>query len=103
MTHEDESGGISPSGRFARMEASLERIEQKLDAKADHVDLQGLSIRMADLETADIIRNATVQAQKEIADSRYRLMLAVVAFLTIINVSLGIVVSIGALFPRGVF
>jgi uncharacterized protein YdcH (DUF465 family) len=30
-----DTGAISPSGRFARMEAALDRIELKLDLKAD--------------------------------------------------------------------
>jgi uncharacterized protein YdcH (DUF465 family) len=38
-----DTGAISPSGRFARMEAALERIELKLDLKAD-------SSRVAELE-----------------------------------------------------
>jgi outer membrane protein TolC len=96
--HEDESGTISPSGRFGRMEASLERIESKLDSKADHVDVQEIEHRLSTLEVTDITRTAVVNAQREAADARYRFMLAIVAFLTIINVGLGIVVALGSIF-----
>lgn len=34
-----DTGALGPSGRFARMEASLERIESKLDLKADVVQV----------------------------------------------------------------
>lgn len=100
VSHEDESGSISPSGRFARMEASLERIESKLDAKADHIEVQEIDRRVTTLETTDITRTAVVTAQREAADARYRFMLAIVAFLTIINVGLGIVVSLSAIGGR---
>jgi hypothetical protein len=50
-THEDDSGAISPSGRFARMEASLNRIEEKLDLKADQAALEALETRVALIET----------------------------------------------------
>lgn len=35
MTDAIDTGALGPSGRFARMEAALERIELKLDLKAD--------------------------------------------------------------------
>jgi Pyruvate/2-oxoacid:ferredoxin oxidoreductase gamma subunit len=95
-----DSGAISPSGRFARMEASLERIETKLDAKADNVEMQDLDKRLTTLEITDLTRTATMVAQKEAADSRYRSMLFIVAFLTIINVGLGIVVALSSILPR---
>lgn len=48
-TH-DESGAISPAGRFARMEASLDRIESKLDSKADLAVLTALAARVQIIE-----------------------------------------------------
>lgn len=50
--HDDEvgSGSLSPSGRFARMEAALERIENKLDQKADIARVQLAEGRLLELE-----------------------------------------------------
>jgi hypothetical protein len=47
----NEDGGISPGGRFQRMEDSLERIESKLDHKADRDDVQRLELRIVSLES----------------------------------------------------
>lgn len=50
MSDDMETGAISPAGRFARMEASLERIEAKLDAKADLAVHQALALRVEAIE-----------------------------------------------------
>lgn len=52
-------GAISPAGRFMRMEAALERIEQKLDAKADLVRLEALERHITDLETGRVVSPTT--------------------------------------------
>ena len=50
VENHDDSGTISPAGRFARMEASLDRIEAKLDSKADVADVVALTARVGVLE-----------------------------------------------------
>jgi hypothetical protein len=47
---EVNDGSISPSGRFARMEASLDRIELKLDLKADNSKVLELEAKHNALE-----------------------------------------------------
>jgi len=51
--HEEEhpSGSLSASGRFARMESALSRIEDKLDAKANESDVE------ARIATAEALAN----------------------------------------------
>ena len=44
---EEDTGALPASGRFERMERALERIETKLDAKADAEHVQQLEIRVA--------------------------------------------------------
>lgn len=48
--NELDTGALGPSGRFARMEAALERIENKLDLKADVVRVVAVEARMTTLE-----------------------------------------------------
>jgi hypothetical protein len=45
-----DTGALGPSGRFARMEAALDRIELKLDLKADMTRVVELEARHAALE-----------------------------------------------------
>ena len=107
MTHEDESGAISPSGRFARMEAALIRIEDKLDGKAEQVALEAVSARVTmieqsgtpqlqrtviavqELQRQQLVNDTKVATAKEtvgaVADARYasmRIMLWVVSILS---------------------
>lgn len=46
-----DTGALGASGRFARMEAALDRIELKLDLKADQTALAGLEAKHNALET----------------------------------------------------
>jgi len=45
-----DTGSLGPSGRFARMEAALERIELKLDLKADLSRVTELEARHVSLD-----------------------------------------------------
>lgn len=47
----NDTGALGPSGRFARMEAALDRIESKLDLKADVSLVAALEARMVLFET----------------------------------------------------
>lgn len=47
---EHDAGALSSQGRFARMEAALDRIESKLDSKADLATVLALESRMRVLE-----------------------------------------------------
>ena len=47
---EGNGGELKPAGRFERIERSLERIENKLDLKADQIDLDHLLARVELLE-----------------------------------------------------
>lgn len=98
MTNGD-SGAISPSGRFARMEASLERIETKLDAKADNLLVIDIDKRVTVLETVATIREAVSEEKAKSIETRYRLLMGIVAFLTIVNLALGGVVALASIFP----
>lgn len=46
----NDTGALGASGRFARMEAALDRIELKLDLKADVALVQALELRLAQSE-----------------------------------------------------
>jgi hypothetical protein len=52
----EESGSISPAGRFARMEAALERIEHKLDLKADQAAVDALEARVLVIENVGTLK-----------------------------------------------
>lgn len=97
MTEHDDSGGITPSGRFARMESSLQRIEDKLDSKAEAAEIKVLEQRVTSLERIDSNRVAaaeallaekltTAAAVKEVADMRYRTLGWVVGIVSTLNV-----------------
>ena len=45
-----DTGALGPSGRFARMEAALDRIELKLDLKADASRVTELEVKHVALE-----------------------------------------------------
>lgn len=45
-----DTGALGPSGRFARMEAALDRIELKLDLKADTSRVVELEVKQQALE-----------------------------------------------------
>jgi hypothetical protein len=66
---EGGSGSISPAGRFQRMEDALERIESKLDAKADLVRLEALERHITDLETGRIMSPSTQQLMSQFQKS----------------------------------
>lgn len=97
MQAADEQGTLSPAGRFARMEAALIRIEDKLDTKADENDLHVLVNRLVVLESERAMRDAVTIANDKANDARYRIVWTVVGFLTIINIALGAALAIGAL------
>lgn len=63
MTEQD-TGALGPSGRFARMEGALERIESKLDQKVDVKDFARLEGRLGALEVsiADAMSGKTTTA-----------------------------------------
>lgn len=68
-----EAGGLTPGGRFARMEASLARIEAKLDAKADRhdverveADIQAMKLRIATYD--QILVSAAPREQQFMAE-----------------------------------
>lgn len=94
MAEEDSSGAISPSGRFARMEASLLRIEDKLDTKADAVRLSVVEGRVAALETSDSNKVAVASAVKSAADGRYRTLLWVVGLMQIAQITLVVGIAV---------
>lgn len=50
MNDSTDTGALGASGRFARMEAALDRIELKLDLKADVTLVQALELRLASTE-----------------------------------------------------
>jgi hypothetical protein len=50
MTNGEDTGALGPSGRFARMEAALDRIELKLDLKADNTRVMELEAKHNALE-----------------------------------------------------
>ena len=50
MNDLNEDGTITPSGRFARMEAALNRIEDKLDSKAETARVEALEVTVDNLE-----------------------------------------------------
>lgn len=99
LAEHDDSGSITPSGRFARMESSLQRIEDKLDTKAEHAEIKLLEQRVTSLERIDSNRVAaaealltekltTAAAVKEVADMRYRTLGWVVGTVTVLNVAI---------------
>lgn len=49
----ESTGGLTPGGRFDRMEGTLVRIEDKLDRKADLRDLVHLDARVVSLEAGE--------------------------------------------------
>lgn len=100
-TDNESSGALSPSGRFARMEAALERIENKLDQKAEITEVAAIATRVFVLEIDRESRAAVSAANEKAAEARYRVVWLVVGFLTIINVALGIVLSLVAIGPFG--
>lgn len=67
MSEMEDTGSISPSGRFARMEAALDRIESKLDLKADLVRLEALETKQKLFEdhVNDLISGRTMSAQSQ--------------------------------------
>ena len=98
--HEDAAGGISPAGRFSRMEAALERIEAKLDLTATHIELALLSTRVTVLEVVEQDRVSKAEAIKETvsvtanavrmqADARFRTTQVTLAIMSIIVMVLG--------------
>ena len=91
MEHEADSGALSPAGRFARMEAALERIESKLDSKADHRLLMDLEVRIGVLERTDSNEEAVAAAVARGADGRYRMLLWAVGVASLVNFSLTMV------------
>ena len=102
MTEHDNSGGITPSGRFARIETTLQRIEDKLDGKAENAEIRILEVRVTSLERIDSNRVAaaeallaekltTAAAVKEVADMRYRTLGWVVGIVTTLNIVIGAV------------
>lgn len=71
-----DTGALGPSGRFARIEAALDRIELKLDVKADVVTTAALEGRLAALELRDSNREAILTAQSTTVDKRFRWLAA---------------------------
>lgn len=53
MSTTDHGGGLTPGGRFDRMEQALTRIEEKLDRKIDLRDFVQLEARVGMLESGD--------------------------------------------------
>jgi hypothetical protein len=98
---ETEAGGLSPGGRFARMEGALDRIEAKLDAKADQTTVHDMGVRVALLEVLHSNREAVSAAQDKARDNQYRTIWTVVGFLTVVNIIMGTVISVVALNPFG--
>lgn len=64
-----DGGSISPAGRFQRMEDALERIENKLDAKADLVRLEALERHISDLETGRVMSPSNQQLMASFQNS----------------------------------
>jgi hypothetical protein len=62
-----DDGTISPSGRFARMEAALDRIEHKLDLKADTARVEALEIVVDGLQKNfnDALSGRTISPQAQ--------------------------------------
>lgn len=52
MRDDLNNAGISPRERLQRIETLLERVDQKLDNKANAADLVALELRVRDLETS---------------------------------------------------
>jgi uncharacterized membrane protein YcjF (UPF0283 family) len=113
------TGGLSAAGRFARMEAALERIEHKLDGKADTILVGRLDERLGiledhgsreardaltlassnqqriiELEKGDLTSKVSRDAQTKIADARYRSLLIAVAVVTIAGVVFNAVIIV---------
>jgi len=97
---ETNTGALSAAGRFARMEAALDRIETKLDNKADESEMMIIAGRLIALETDKANREVLSVALKESSDNKYRMIWIVVGFLTIINIVLGGVLSFIAMFSH---
>lgn len=118
----DDAGALSSQGRFQRMEEILNRIETKLDTKADVVRLQALEDHVRELEAGRIVsplsqmylgkfadmekavelleereaaRAAVAKARDESNNSRTRWIAAAASVAMIINVVMGAVVVIG--------
>lgn len=60
-----DDGTINPSGRFARMEAALDRIEHKLDLKADTARVEALEhvVEAVERTVSDALSGRTMTAQ----------------------------------------
>jgi hypothetical protein len=67
-----DGGSISPAGRFQRMEDALDRIETKLDAKADLLRLESLERHVADMESGRVMspinQQLLLQFNKSLSD-----------------------------------
>ena len=68
MNEQIDTGALPASGRFARMEDALARIEGKLDQKVDVKDFARLEGRMSALETtiADAMSGKTTTALSQL-------------------------------------
>lgn len=65
MSEEFENGTLSPKGRFERMENSLQRIEAKLDAKAEAAEFHVLEGQVQALQVL-----GSASAQEALRESR---------------------------------
>jgi len=81
-----DTGALSSQGRFKRMEEALERIETKLDAKADSIIVVQLEARVLKLEQRNEIGDAVSAKTEKANDDRYRAILWMVALVTIAGV-----------------
>ena len=94
--NDPDTGAITARGRFERMEQALVRIEDKLDTKADEVEVAVLAKQVQSLERIDSNRvaaaeallaekMATADALEKFANVRYRTLMWVVGIATFIS------------------
>lgn len=91
-----DTGALGPSGRFARIEAALDRIELKLDVKADVTTTAALEGRLAALELRDSNREAVITAQSTAVDNRFRWLASAVGSITALSAVASIVALINS-------